>query len=124
MAEPTPQTFRLAVGQTKVVPFQLDVFDAAAATWDMRFRLRRRGGAVLVEKESGAGITYTGGLASASWDVTIDRADTYTDAVGSTPAVVLVKPGQYDWSLWDVDAGAENPAAYGTCTVYRTAETG
>jgi hypothetical protein len=121
MAEPTPQTFRLAASQAKRLTFTMDEFpDDDPSVYDMRFRLRRRGGDVLIEKTSAAGITYTGDAdTTASWDVTIDADDTYPADPDDH-----IRPGQYEWSLWRVDDGEENPMALGTCTVYRTAETG
>lgn len=113
MADPTPQTFRLAVAQAKTLVFtEAETPAASVAGWAVRFRLRSRAGVVLVEKTLGAGITCTNGTTGV-WEVAI--LDTDTDDLAE---------GIYDWSFWRTDDGSENPKAYGTCEVYATAETG
>lgn len=123
MALPASQQFSLAVAQAKTLVVTMDANPpGGVSTWDMRFRLRRRGVAV-VTKETGDGVTTTDETAGV-WEILIDAADTFTPAAGQDPAVELLKPGLYDWSFWNTAAGEENPVAWGTCQVYRTAETG
>lgn len=115
MADPTPQSFRIAVGQAKTLGFTDAPAQATDASgWDLRFRMRSRGGVLVIEKTPGDGVTFTGDTDSVqSWDVAIGDADT-----GDVPE------GVYDWSFWRTDDGSENPKAYGSCEVYATAETG
>lgn len=117
MSEPAPQTFRLPVGAKKVLVFTMVVApDDDVSGWDLGFYLRRRG-ALLLTKTSGAGVECTDGDAGV-WEVTLDEEDS-TDEDG-----IDGRPGLYDWALWRTDDGSENPLAYGTCQVYRTARTG
>lgn len=114
MADPTPQSFRLAVGQAKTLVLTLDEAPTSSpAAWEMRFRMRDGRGNVLIEAESGDGITYTGFGSVYEWEVAIPEADTED-----------LKPGIRPWSFWDIDVGSANPLALGTCEVYATAETG
>lgn len=113
MADPTPQTFRLAVAQAKVLVFtEAEEPAASVSGWAVRFRLRDRAGDVAIEATLGDGITCTDGTAGV-WEVAITEAD--TDDLAE---------GMYDWSFWRTDDGSESPKAYGTCEVYATAETG
>ncbi len=117
MSEPSPQSFRLAIGQAKIARFTLDLTPASSvAAWTMAFYFRRKG-ALMFTKTTGSGITCTDG-ATGEWEVLIDEEDT-TDVAG-----VNSRAGHYDWSFWRTDDASETPLAYGTCDVYRTAKTG
>ena len=113
-----PQAIRLAVGQARKLIFTLDQTPAGSVSgWTMRFRMRRPGGTTLVEKTTGSGIACTDGTAGV-WEVTLLDTDT-TDS-----DKLAGRAGLYDWAFWRTDDGSETPLAYGTCEVYRTAETG
>jgi hypothetical protein len=118
VSAPEPQQFRLAVGQGVKLVFTLDQLPASSVSgWAVRFRVRRPGGAPLVEKTLGAGVVCTNGTTGV-WEVTVLDTDT-TDS-----DKLAGRGGLYDWALWRTDDGSETPLAYGTCEVYRTAETG
>jgi hypothetical protein len=113
VADPTPQTFSLAVAQAKTLVFtEAETPAASVSGWAVRFRLRGRAETVLIEKTLGGGVTCTDGTAGV-WEVEITEDDTEGLAEGI-----------YDWSFWRTDNGSESPKAYGTCEVYETAETG
>lgn len=123
MAEPNPQTFRLAVSQAKTLVFTLDTAPAASvASHVLGFYLRRKTGALLVNKTSGSGITCTDPL-TGEWEVAIAEEDSTYDDDNDPAATINGKTGLYDWAFWRTDDGSETPLAYGTCQVYRTART-
>lgn len=124
MAEPSPQTFRLAVSQAKTLVFTLDVEPAASvAAWEVAFYLRRKSGALLVTKTSDDDITCTDPL-TGEWEVALAEEDSAYDAGNDPTATINGKTGLYDWAFWRTDDGSETPLAYGSCTVYRTARSG
>lgn len=111
--KPEPQTFRLAIGQAKTVRVTADApFSGGVAGVPMRFRMRDRKSNVLVELESGDGVT------------TVDAVDCVWDLLFTEGDTAGLKPGLAEWAFWRLDTGAESPVALGTCEVYRTAETG
>ena len=109
MADPTPQPIRVAAGQAKRLVIMMDPVESIAGQ-TARFRLRVPG--AVVEKAMGDGVTIADGPGGV-WHVDLDPDDT-----------LAVARGLYPWSFWDVDSGEESPIAYGTCEIYRTAETG
>lgn len=128
MAEPEAQSFRLAIGQAKVLVFTSETAPAASVAADvMRFRLRDRRGTLLVEKTSGAGIECVEGDAGelSVWELTIDADDTFGRAETEPETPTNLSPrADYEWAFWNTDEGEEHPKAFGTCTLYRTSETG
>jgi hypothetical protein len=127
MAEPEQQTFRLAIGQAKVLEFVATTAPTASVASDsMRFRLRDRRGTLLIEKSTGSGITCTEGDPDviSTWEVLLNENDTFGRATTDPVTPTDLSPGLYNWSFWNVDDGEEHPKAFGTCTLYRTAETG
>lgn len=107
MADPNPQTFRLAIGQSKVLRVTL-LTPESVAGWSMRFRLKKAGITPIVEKTlAGGGVTIVNAVTGV-WDITIVAGD----CGGWTP-------GEATWSFWDVAVGEESPTAYGTADIYR-----
>jgi hypothetical protein len=114
VADPERQHFRLAIGQAKTLVFTLDVApEGGVAAWTLRFRMRRPGGSVLVEKTTGGGITCTD-EDNGEWEAELVAEEETED----------LRPGLLDWSLWRTDVPTETPLAIGDCEVYRTADGG
>lgn len=113
MAEPTAQEIILAVGQSKLITVTMDVAPAGGVNgWTVRFRMRKKGSDVVVEKTLGAGVVITNGTTGV-WTVTLKGSDTAD-----------LDPEQYEWSFWRTDTDSEEPIAFGYITPYITAEVG
>jgi hypothetical protein len=113
MAELTAQTFRLAVGQARTLRFTMTTPPAGGVgAWSMRFRVRDSAGVVKIDRSQAGGTVSLVDAAAGIWSVPLSAAD------------ATLAPKLYTWSFWDVLAGEESPVAYGTCEVFRTAETG
>lgn len=109
MADPGPQTFRLAVSQAVVLePRRTSAPPASLAGWAMRFRLFRPDGTFVVKTTGGGGVVAVDGPTEWGWDVTLEDTDT------ALPVSLLA------WDLWRTDDGSESPEAYGTVDVYDT----
>jgi N-methylhydantoinase B/oxoprolinase/acetone carboxylase alpha subunit len=113
VAEPTAQNITLAIGQAKTITVTMDAAPVGGIVgWTMRFRLRKRGETVAIEKTTGSGITATDNV-NGVWSVVLTGTNTAT-----------LDPEQYEWSFWRTDTNSETPVAFGFCTPYVTAEIG
>jgi hypothetical protein len=113
MPDPTPQTLTLAIGQAKTLTVTMDEPPSGGVgSWAVRFRLRRKGYAILIEKSIGDGITVLDAV-NGIWTI---------DLVGDDTAAL--QEIEYTWSFWRTDITTETPIAFGKTTPYVTAETG
>lgn len=113
MAEPVAQDITLAIGQAKIITVTMDTPPAGGvASWTMRFRMRKRGESVAIEKVTGTGVVVTDAV-NGVWTITLTGTNTAS-----------LDPEQYEWSFWRTNADSETPVAFGFIVPYATAEVG
>lgn len=101
------QNFTLARGSDASIVVVVAGVDGSAWTYEATFRHKASQVALAVVTTPAIDATYDG----AGTVVTIPLADTATDNAAI---------GQYEWSLWRVSEGSEQPLSIGTMTLERT----